>query len=77
MKVNELVISHSVTINLGNYESEKVEISQRIELTAKDDVEDIRNSILKDIRDCLYAEEQKVLKSLKKRPRHKKENSDD
>jgi len=61
MKVKELTISHSLTINMGNYESEKIEISKTVKIEDNDDVEKVEKELLSGIRKALYKEEAKIL----------------
>ncbi len=69
MKVTEITVTHSLTINLGNYESERVEITQTVALDSKDDPKEVRETLLKDIRKALYKEEELVLDTFSKRQR--------
>ncbi len=67
MKVTQLVVSRTITVNIGNYESEKVEVSQTMELSSKDDVDQVLATVLTELQAVLYTEEKAILKSLKKR----------
>ncbi len=67
MRVLTLTVTHAVHINIAQFENERIEISKTVELSSKDDAEEVEKELLKGIRETLYEEEAKVLKSLKKR----------
>lgn len=49
MKIKEISISYSVSINTGNFESEKWNVTQVAELQDGDNHEDIRSKLAKDV----------------------------
>jgi hypothetical protein len=49
MKVKEISISYSVSINTGNFESEKWNVTQVAELQEGENYEDVRSLLAKDV----------------------------
>lgn len=49
MKVKEISISYSVSINTGNFESEKWNVTQVVELQEGENYEDVRSNLAKDV----------------------------
>lgn len=67
MKVLTITVTRAVHINIAQFENERIEITKTVELSSKDDADEVEKELLSGMRDVLYEEEAKVLKSLKKR----------
>lgn len=67
MKVLTITVTRAVHINIAQFENERIEITKTVELSSKDDADEVEQELLSGMRDALYEEEAKVLKSLKKR----------
>lgn len=67
MKVLTITVTRAVHINIAQFENERIEITKTVELSSKDDSDEVEKELLSGMRDVLYEEEAKVLKSLKKR----------
>lgn len=67
MKVLTITVTRAVHINIAQFENERIEITKTVELSSKDDSDEVEKELLSGMRDALYEEEAKVLKSLKKR----------
>lgn len=67
MKVRTITVTRAVHINIAQFENERIEITKTVELSSKDDADEVEQELLSGMRDALYEEEAKVLKSLKKR----------
>ena len=63
MKIKEISISYSVSINTGNFESEKWNVTQVAELQKGENYEDIRSLLAKDVH--TYAQKLKSITQTK------------
>ena len=59
MKIKEISISYSVSINTGNFESEKWNVTQVAELQEGENYEDVRSNLAKDVH--TYAQKLKTI----------------
>lgn len=63
MKVKEISISYSVSINTGNFESEKWNVTQVVEVQEGENYEDVRSNLAKDVHS--YAQKLKTITKTK------------
>lgn len=50
MKTKEITVNYSRTLNLGNYESLKIELGETVTLDAKEKANEVRTRVLIDLR---------------------------
>ena len=54
-KVKEISVNYSRTVNLGNFESVKIDAGEVVTLDAKDNVETVRAEAFTDVKDFVSA----------------------
>lgn len=61
MKIVTVTVTRGITVNTGNYENEKIEVSYSLDLSDTDDAEKQRNKIFKELGKFLRKEKTKIL----------------
>lgn len=62
MKIVSVTVTRGMTVNTGNYENEKLEVSYTLDLSENDDAEKQRNKVFKELGKFLRKEKTKLLK---------------